>query len=284
VTLSGAQVPTLRLPTGQTVPSLGLGTWRMGESSRLRDREIGAIRLAIEVGMTLMDTAEMYADGEAERVVGEAIAGQREKVFVVSKVLPQNASRSGTIAACKRSLERLGIEQIDLYLLHWRGRYPVRETLSAFETLKSDGLIAAWGVSNFDVADMEELFALPGGSAVATNQVLYNLGRRGIEASLLPWCRARSIPIMAYSPVDQGLILRNPALGRVAARHSATPAQVALAFLLRRPDLMVIPKTADESHLRENRQALDLVLTPEDLAELDAEFPPPRRAKPLEML
>jgi diketogulonate reductase-like aldo/keto reductase len=256
----------------------------MGESRRERDREIEAIRLAIELGMGLIDTAEMYADGESERIIGEAIAGQRNKVFIISKVLPQNASRAGTISACERSLARLGIEQIDLYLLHWVGRYPVRETLSAFQSLKGEGLIAAWGVSNFDVADMKDLFALPGGTEVATNQVLYNLGRRGVEAALLPWCRGRAIPIMAYSPVDQGRILGNRTRQRVAARHGATAAQIALAFLLRRPDVIVIPKAADEAHLRENRAALDLLLTSEDLTELDEAFPPPRRASPLEML
>ena len=256
----------------------------MGETRRMREREIAALRLGIDLGMTLIDTAEMYADGEAESIVGEAIAGQRDKVFVVSKVLPQNASHAGTLAACRRSLARLGIERIDLYLLHWRGRYPLKETLSAFQTLHREGLIAAWGVSNFDVRDMEELVSLPGGGQVATKQVLYNLGQRGIEADLLPWCRARHIPVMAYSPVDQGRILRKPALARIAARHGASAAQIALAFLLRQDDMIVIPKAADEAHLRENREALDLALTPEDLAELDAAFPPPRRAVPLQML
>ena len=266
------------------MPRLGLGTWRMGESRRQREREIAALRLGLELGMTLIDTAEMYADGEAETIVGEAIKGERDKVFIVSKVLPQNSSRAGTLAACRRSLERLGVETIDLYLLHWRGRYPLRDTLLAFQELQRDGSIAAWGVSNFDVEDMEELFALEGGNAVATNQVLYNLGRRGIEAGLLPWSRARSIPIMAYSPVDQGRILRTAALSRIAARHGASAAQIALAFLLRQEDLIVIPKASDEAHVRENCDGLQIVLTPDDLTELDAAFPPPRRQRPLETL
>jgi len=209
---------------------------------------------------------------------------RRDEVFIVSKVLPQNSSRAGTIAACERSLKRLGIERLDLYLLHWPGRYKLKDTLAGFQTLLREGLIKAWGVSNFDVADMEELAALPGGDAVATNQVLYNLARRGIEADLLPWCRARHIPIMAYSPVEQGRILRDRTLARVAARKSATPAQVALAWLRRQEDLMVIPKATSLAHVRENHAAVDLALTQADLAELASAFPPPRGASPLEML
>ena len=198
-----SDVPTLELPSGETVPRLGFGTWRVGESRRARAQEIAAIELGIDLGMTLIDAAELYADGGAEEVVGEAIAGRRDQVFIVSKVKPENSSRAGTIAACKRSLKHLGIDQIDLYLLHWRGPHPLKETLAGFETLHDDGLIKAWGVSNFDVGDMEELFALPGGGAVATNQVLYNLATRGIEADLLPWSRAQGIPIMAYTPIDR---------------------------------------------------------------------------------
>jgi diketogulonate reductase-like aldo/keto reductase len=279
-----AVLPTLKLPSGSTVPRLGLGTWRMGESRRSRDREIAALRLGIELGMTLIDTAEMYGEGDAELVVAEAIKGRRNEVFIVSKVLPENASRAGTIAACERSLKRLGIDRLDLYLLHWRGRYRLQETLAGFEALARDGLIAAWGVSNFDVADMEELVALAGGAAVATNQVLYNLAKRGIEADLLPWSRACGIPIMAYSPIDQGRILRNRTLATVAARYGTTPAQIALAWVLRHGDMMVIPKATSEAHVRENRAALDLALTAADLAELDAAFPPPRGVTPLEML
>ncbi len=279
-----SDVPTLKLPSGETVPRLGLGTWRMGESRRTRAQEIAALELGIDLGMTLIDTAEMYGSGGAEQVVAEAIAGRRDQVFVVSKVLPENASRAGAIAACKRSLKHLGIDQLDLYLLHWRGPHPLKETLAGFEALRQDGLIKAWGVSNFDVDDMEELMALPGGNAVATNQVLYNLAKRGIEADLLPWSRARGIPIMAYSPIDQGRIVRNRALAAVAARHDATPAQIALAWVLRHQDMMVIPKATNETHVRENRAALDLALTAADLAELSKAFPPPVGATSLEML
>jgi diketogulonate reductase-like aldo/keto reductase len=256
----------------------------MGESARLRDQEVEALKLGVDLGMTLIDTAEMYGGGEAERIVADAVKGRRDEVFIVSKVLPQNSSRNGTIAACERSLKRLNSGRIDLYLLHWRGAYPLRETLLGFQALLRDGLIGAWGVSNFDVADMEELVALSGGDAVATNQVLYNLARRGIESDLLPWCRARFIPIMAYSPVDQGRILRNRTLASVAARHGASPAQIALAWLLRQDDMMVIPKATNVEHVRENRAALDLHLTRADLAELDRAFPPSRGSQPLEML
>ena len=203
----------------------------MGENPRRRDEEIAALKLGIELGMTLIDTAEMYGNGGAERVVADAIAGRRQEVFIVSKVLPENASRDGTIAACERSLHRLGTDRLDLYLLHWRGRYPLKETLAGFEALMGTGLIRSWGVSNFDVADMEELVVLPGGNAVATNQVLYNLAQRGIEADLLPWCRQRKIPVMAYSPIEQGRILRDRALTALAARHDATPARIAIAWL-----------------------------------------------------
>jgi diketogulonate reductase-like aldo/keto reductase len=282
--MPASKVPTLKLPSGVPVPRLGLGTWRMGESQRLRDREIEALTLGIDLGMTLIDTAEMYGDGGAERAVAEAVKGRRDEVFIVSKVLPQNSSRIGTIAACERSLKRLNTGHLDLYLLHWRGAYPLRETLAGFQALARDGLIKAWGVSNFDVADMEELAALPGGEEAATNQVLYNLARRGIEADLLPWCRERGMPIMAYSPVDQGRILRNRALASIAARHGASPAQIALAWLLSQKDLMVIPKATDLEHVRENRAALDIALSKADLAELDRAFPPPRRSRPLEML
>jgi diketogulonate reductase-like aldo/keto reductase len=282
--MSASSIPTLTLPGGEVVPRLGQGTWRMGESPRRRDEEIAALKLGPDLGMTLIDTAELYDDGEAERIVAEAIEGRRDEVFIVSKVLPQNSSRAGTIAACERSLKRLGIERLDLYLLHWRGRYSLKETLAGVQTLARDGLIKAWGVSNLDVGDMEELASLPRGDAVATNQVLYNLARRGIEADLLPWCRARAIPVMAYSPVEQGRILRDRTLGNVASRHGATPAQVALAWLLRQGDLMVIPKATSLAHVRENRAALDLTLTQADLAELARASPPPRGAYPLEML
>jgi diketogulonate reductase-like aldo/keto reductase len=282
--MPASSIPTTTLPSGEAVPRLGQGTWRMGESRRLRDEEIGALKLGLDLGMTLIDTAEMYGDGGAEQIVAEVVAGRRDEVFIVSKVLPENSSRAGTIAACERSLKRLRTDRIDLYLLHWRGPYPLKETLAGFQALMDRGLIRSWGVSNFDVDDMEELAALPGGDAVAANQVLYNLARRGIEADLLPWCRDRSIPIMAYSPVDQGRILRNRALANVAARRGATPAQIALAFVLLQEDMMVIPKAVTEAHVRENRAALDITLTEADLAELRRAYPPPRGAQPLEML
>ena len=277
-------LPTLQLPSGDAVPRLGQGTWRMGENPRRRDEEIAALKLGIELGMTLIDTAELYGDGGAERVIAEAIAGRRDEVFIVSKVLPENASRDGTIAACKRSLHRLGTDRLDLYLLHWRGRFPLKETLAGFEALMAAELIRAWGVSNFDVTDMEELVLLPGGDAVTTNQVLYNLARRGIEADLLPWCRERQIPVMAYSPIEQGRILRDRALRAVAARHDVAPAQIAIAWLFREPDLMVIPKATTLAHVRENRAALDIKLTRTDVAELNRAFTPPRGYQPLEML
>lgn len=277
-------VPTVRLPSGEPVPVLGQGTWTIGEDPRRRREEVASLRLGIELVMTLIDTAEMYADGGAEEVVAEAIAGWRDQVFLVSKVLPAHATLRGTIAACERSLRRLRTDRIDLYLLHWRGRPPLAETLEAFETLVRQGKIRYWGVSNFDLADMEELVSLPGGQSVATNQVLYNLSRRGIEYDLLPWCRQRQIPVMAYSPLEQGRILNHPALRRVAVRHGATPAQVALAWVLRQKGLIVIPKAGRPEHVRENRLALDLRLTEEDLAELESAFPPPTGPTPLAVL
>jgi diketogulonate reductase-like aldo/keto reductase len=269
---------------GDEIPVLGQGTWRMGEQASKRADEVKALQLGLDLGMTLIDTAEMYADGKSEEVVAEAIAGKRDRVFLVTKVLPSNAARKAVVQAGERSLKRLKTDRIDLYLLHWRGRYPLKDTLAGFQTLQRDGLIKAWGVSNFDVGDMEELAALSGGAAVATNQVLYNLARRGVEADLVPWCRERGIPIMAYSPVEQGRILRDRTLARVAERNDATPAQVALAWLLRQDDMMVIPKATSLDHVRENRAALDLQLGEADLAELARAFPPPRGARPLEVL
>ncbi len=257
----------------------------MAEDHRRRSDEIAALRLGIELGMTLIDTAEMYADGGAEQLVGEAIKGRREEVFLVSKVLPQNATRRGTIAACDRSLVRLKVDEIDLYLLHWRGTIPLDETLDAFDTLIGDGKIRYWGVSNFDVDDIEELLLLPGGADVATDQVLYNVGRRGIEYDLLPWCQRSGVPIMAYSPIEQGRLLRDPALVAVAARHDGvTPAQVALAWVLRQDGVCAIPRSGRPEHVRENRAALDIHLTSQDLADLDRAFPPPTRKQPLAMI
>ena len=272
------------LSSGEKVPALGLGTWRMGENRRRRPAEAAALRLGLELGMTLIDTAEMYGEGGAEEVVAEVIAGQRDRVFLVSKVYPHNASRKGVIAACERSLKRLRTDRLDLYLLHWRGGEPLADTVAGFEALVADGKIRYWGVSNFDADDMAELARLKAGGHVATNQVLYNLSRRGIEWDLLPWCRKRRIPIMAYSPLDQGgSLLGKRGLKAVAARHDATSAQIALAWLLRQHDVMVIPKASDLEHVRENRRALDIALTDADLAELDRAFPPPRGRRPLEM-
>jgi len=275
-------MPTVRLPTGETVAALGQGTWAMGDSSRRRKEEVAALQLGLDLGMTLIDTAEMYASGGAEEVVGEAIAGRRDEAFIVSKVMPGNSSRRGTVAACEKSLKRLKIEAIDLYLLHWPGNVPIAETVDAFTTLKRAGKIRHWGVSNFDVDEMEELIGVPGGDAVATNQIMYNLRRRGIEFDLIPWCLQRHIPIMAYSPLDQGRLLRSRDIADIAARHKATPAQVALAWCLLQEQNMVIPKAGSEAHVRENHGALSLQLDDKDLAVLDRAFPPPARKKPLE--
>ncbi len=271
------------------MPVVGQGTWRMGENSSRRQAEIAAVRLGLDLGMTLIDTAEMYGEGGAEEVVGEAIADRREEVFVVTKVYPHNATRRGAIAACERSLRRLKTDYVDLYLLHWRGNVPLSETLDAFQQLKQKGKVLEYGVSNFDVADMEESFRLTGGDEIATNQVLYNPIHRAIEWDLLPWCRERSIPTMAYSPLgndraEQKRIFGQAAIKSIADRHNATPAQIALAWLLRSPDVVVIPKSSSPEHLRENRAAHDIKLTKQDLEALDRTFPPPNRKFPLEMI
>jgi diketogulonate reductase-like aldo/keto reductase len=271
----------VKLPSGETVPALGQGTWNMGDSARRRKEEAAALRLGIDLGMTLIDTAEMYASGGAEEVVAEAVEGRRDEVFIVSKVMPGNASRRGTIAACEKSLKRLKTDRIDLYLLHWPGAVPIAETVDAFTALKRDGKIRAWGVSNFDVDEMEELIGVRDGGAVASNQVMYNLKRRGIEFDLIPWCLRWSIPIMAYSPLDQGGLLRSRELDSIAARHKATPAQVALAWLLQQKQVMVIPKAGNEPHVRENHGALSIKLHAQDMAALDRAFPPPARKNPL---
>jgi diketogulonate reductase-like aldo/keto reductase len=277
-------IPTASLPNGEKVAALGQGTWTMGEGARSRKDEVAALRLGFDLGMTLVDTAEMYASGGAEEVVGEAIAGRRDEIFIVTKVLPQNASRRGTVNACEKSLKRLKIDAIDLYLLHWPGSAPFSETLEAFLTLKNAGKLHHWGVSNFDVREMENVVALPSGGGVAGNHVLYNLNRRGIEFSLIPWCEEQRVPIMAYSPLDQGKLLRSSAVQRIAARHSATCAQVALAWILRQKNMIVIPKAGTEDHVRENYGALKLRLDAADFAELDRAFPPPGRKKPLESI
>lgn len=268
---------TLRLPSGKLIPVLGQGTWMMGEDGANRQAEIAALRLGLDLGMTLIDTAEMYGEGGAEEVIGEAISGRREQVFLVSKVYPHNASRRGAVAACERSLKRLKTDYLDLYLLHWRGSVSLRETLEAFQSLKRTGKIIDYGVSNFDKEDMEQALDLPGGNEIVTDQVLYNLKHRGIEWDLVPWCRERDIPIMAYSPIQQGKLLNNPRLRQIASRHGATPAQLALAWVLGQDGVVAIPKSSNEAHVRENRSALDLRLTDEDLAELDRFFPPPRK-------
>ena len=266
------------------MPVLGLGTWKMGESARFRQQEVAALRHGLELGLTLIDTAEMYGQGGAEMVIAEAIANRRSEVFLVSKVYPHNATRQGAIAACERSLQRLQTDYLDLYLLHWRGSVPLSETLEAFETLKQAGKIRGFGVSNFDVKDMEQATALPGGEAIATNQVLYNLMRRGIEWDLLPWCRQRQIPIMAYSPVEQGRLLKHRPLQALAQEKGVSAAQLAIAWLLHQDNVIVIPKAGSPAHVEENRAALDLQLSPADLAALDAAFPPPAQAAALEML
>lgn len=279
-----AAIPQLTLPAGLPIPRFGLGTWRMGEARGERKAETAALRHGLARGITLIDTAEMYGDGIAEEIVGDAIAGKRDGLFIVSKVLPENAARRGAVAACERSLRRLRIDRIDLYLLHWRGSVPLAETVEAFEALRAAGKIGAWGVSNLDLSDMQELADVPHGAAVQTNQVLYNLTRRGIEFDLQPWCQERRIPLMAYSPIEQGRLLGHPALAKIAATHGVSPAQVALAWLLRQDDVIVIPKSSRAAHIDDNLAALDLTLTPDDLAALDRAFPPPRRAAPLDML
>lgn len=278
------RIPVTALPSGEPIPVFGLGTWMMGEVDKKRADEVAALKLGLDLGATLIDTAEMYGDGEAEDIVGEAIAGRRDGLFLVSKVLPENASRKDTVAACEGSLKRLRTDRIDLYLLHWRGSTPLQHTLEAFIQLQREGKIRHWGVSNFDTDDMEELLALPGGDTCATNQVLYNLKRRRIEYDLVPFCRNRNIPIMAYSPIEQGRLLGVAALKEVASRHEATTAQVALAWLLRKPATIVIPKATNAVHLRENFAALDLELTDDDVAVLDRAFPPPEKKYALEML
>ena len=275
-------IPTTPLPDGTPIPILGLGTWKMGEAHASAEAEIAALRAGLDQGVTLFDTAEMYASGGAERILGEAIAGHRDETFLVSKVLPSNAGRARAIAACEASLKRLGTDRLDLYLLHWRGSVPLAETVRAFEDLVAAGKILRWGVSNFDPADLSELDAISRNCAV--NQVLYNLTRRGIEFDLLPQAQRRSMPIMAYSPIEQGALLDEQVLLDIAGNHDASPAQIALAWVLRRPGVIAIPKTSRAERVAENLGALDIELTETDLAKLDKTFPPPRRKAPLEMI
>lgn len=275
---------TVLLPSGVRVPAFGQGTWHLGEHLTTRAEEIATLRLGLDLGVTLIDTAEMYGEGRSEQLIGEAIHGRRDEVFLVSKVLPQNASRAGTVAACERSLRRLNTDRLDLYLLHWRGDVPLAETVQAFQTLQRTGKIRHYGVSNLDLADMQELWSVPGGPAVQTDQLLYNLARRGIEWDLRPWLRARRVPVMAYSPIEQARLLRSPTLADFARRHGMTPAQAALAWLLAQDDVIVISKTGRRERLQENVGALDHPLTAPQLAELDRLFPPPTGPRRLETL
>ena len=282
-------VRTTLLPSGRRMPVLGQGTWRMGEDPGRRESEIAALRLGLDLGMNLIDTAEMYGEGGAEEVVGEAIADRRDDVFIVSKVYPHNATLRGALEACERSMRRLKTDYIDVYLLHWRGDVPLAETLEAFQLLREQGSIVDYGVSNFDVADMEEAFALPGGDEIVTNQVLYSLLHRGIEWDLIPWSRERQMPIMAYSPVghnaaEQKRVFDNRTVKEIAARHNVTAAQVVLAWFFRQPDVVVIPKAGRPEHIRQNREAHDLQLTVRDFEELDQAFPPPKSRIRLETL
>jgi diketogulonate reductase-like aldo/keto reductase len=275
------RVRTVALPSGVRVPALGQGTWHMGDEPARREEEIAALRRGLDLGLTLIDTAEMYGSGASEELVGEAVRGRRDETFLVSKVLPHHATGRGTVDACRASLRRLGTDRIDLYLLHWRGGVPLDETVEAFEHLVAEGSIGSWGVSNMTVDDLADL---PSNALPETDQVLYNLTRRGPEYDLFPRCRELAIPIMAYSPVEQGRLLGHQALGAVAAAHGSTPAQVALAWVLRRDDTIAIPKASTVAHVEENRAALDLRLTEEDLRELDVAFPAPTRRRPLDVL
>lgn len=274
----------VRTRSGAVMPNLGLGTWRMGENEAAHREEVAALRLGLDLGLDLIDTAEMYAEGGAEAVVGDAITGRRDEVFLVSKVLPQNASYAGTLAACERSLKRLRVARLDLYLLHWPGAHPLEETLRAFTKLAEQGKIAHYGLSNVDLDELVRAEGIPGGPRVGVNQVLYNLERRGIERRLIPWCASRNVAVMAYSPLEQGRLRPHEMLRRVALRHDASPAQVALAWTLRHDNVVAIPKASRLAHVRDNAKAADIVLTEEDLADIDRAFPKPRGDVPLETL
>ena len=281
-----ARIRTVALPGGERIPVLGIGTWNMAEKRSKRADEIAALQMAVDLGMTVVDTAEMYGGGAAETLIAEALGHRRSEIFLVSKVMPQNANRRGTVSSCEASLRRLKTDRLDMFLLHWRGSVPLDETLQAFDRLRRDGKIRHWGVSNFDVDDMEELVALTAdaGTPAATDQVLYNLMRRGIEHDLLPWSRTRDMPLMAYSPLEQGLLVKHKTLQVIGRRLTATPAQVALAWVLQQPGVIAIPKAGHVEHVRHNRGALEIDLAPEDLVELDKAFPPPTHKIPLEMI
>ena len=272
------------LPSGESVPSMGLGTWHMGERIGNPKTEVDALTRGLDLGATLIDTAEMYARGGAERVVGSAIKGRRDDVFIVSKVLPHNASFDGTIRACENSLQRMEIESIDLYLLHWPGNHPLESTVSAFEQLKTDGKIKHWGVSNFDTSDMQELYGIPEGKNCQINQVLYNLSRRGIEWDLLPWCRSKGLPIMAYSPIEQGRLLENKKLKALASKIGVSAAQLSIAWSIRKNDIITIPKASNLEHVSQNIDAWTIKLESAVLDELDKLFEPPVRKKGLDIL
>ena len=272
------------LPAGERVPAFGMGTWQMGDDPARRAEEIATLRLGLDLGATLIDTAEMYGEGASEEMIGEAIAGRRNEVFLVSKVYPHNASRQGAVVACEHSLRRLKTDRLDLYLLHWRGQVPVAETIEAFEALRAVGKIRHWGVSNLDLADLQELSRIGAGRALQTDQLLYNLTRRGLEWELLPWLRRQRIPVMAYSPIEQARLVKNPKLAQFAKRYAMTPAQAALAWLLANDDVIVIPKTSQRERLKENLGALEHTLTATQLTELDRIFPPPDGPRPLEMI
>ncbi|MDP9933953.1 diketogulonate reductase-like aldo/keto reductase [Paenarthrobacter nicotinovorans] len=274
----------VHLPSGESVPALGIGTWGMGEHPGNAASETAAIRTALDLGMSVVDTAEMYGNGAAEELVGKALSSRRNEAFLVTKVLPHHATLRGTVAACEGSLRRLGTDSIDLYLLHWRGSVPLSETLEAFEHLQQAGKIRHWGVSNFDVADLQELQLLPGAEGVAADQVLYNLTRRGIEFDLLPHCAGNGVPVMAYSPLEQGRMLNDPVLLRIADEHGTSPAQIALAWVLRQPLVVAIPKASSPQHVQEVHRSLSIELTPHDLADLDSAYPPPTRKAMLEMI
>ncbi len=279
---------TVELPGGEAIPVLGLGTWRMGEQAQLFNLEVAAVRHAIDRGIRLIDTAEMYGDGGAEEVVGEAMRDSghhcRDDLFIVSKVYPHNATYEGVIKACESSLQRLDTNRIDLYLLHWRGSVPFSETLDAFEALRASGKIRHFGVSNFDAADLAEWCSGSGGEASAANQILYNLSRRGVEWDVLPACRDRGIPVMAYSPLEQGRLQGAPVLSQLAERHGVSPLQIALSWVLAQPGVIAIPKAVSPTHMDENMAALEIALSAEDLVLLDAAFPPPDGPSHLEML
>jgi diketogulonate reductase-like aldo/keto reductase len=279
-----SEIASVSLPDGERIPRLGQGTWEMGEQPARRAAEVAALREGVELGMTLIDTAEMYGDGATESMLAEALAGLRERVFLVSKVYPHNASKRGVQAACEQSLKRLKTDRLDLYLLHWRGSIPLEETVEGFEALRRAGKIRHWGVSNFDTEDMEELVEVPGGDACATNQILYNVARRGPQFDLVPWLAQRRMPVMAYSPIDHARLPRRSPLDDIADARGVSVYQVALAWVLRQPQVFAIPKAARVEHVRDNRKALDLQLEPEEFAAIDRYFRPPRSKRSLEML